>query len=183
MSHYQAFDMKSEVLGQMAMSMTKSVLHDEIEQILDRHGMNNLDPNSWYPVQNLMEVFNEVSENTSQIFVSIGMASAQSSLQAMPQIKALPFHKFFAGFDSVWQSRHRNGDVGHLKYKQIDDNHITMTFRSPYPDDIFYGAFFTYAREFKPEGKTFKVSFDETTPTREKGGKETTIHIYLVDAV
>jgi virulence-associated protein VapD len=180
MSHYQAFDLNSEVLGQMVSSMTKSIFHNDIEDILKRHGMDNIDPQSWYPVQNLMEVFNEVSKNTSQVFISIGMASAQMSLESMPQIKILPFHTFFASFDSVWQSRHRNGDVGHMQYQRIDDNHLTMTFRSPYPDDIFYGAFYTYCREIRPKDKNFTVAFDEKVPTREGGGEVTIIHIHLI---
>ena len=61
MSHYQAFDPKSEVTGQMVFSMTKSILLDDIKEILKRHGMDNIDPKSWYPVQSLLDVFNEVA--------------------------------------------------------------------------------------------------------------------------
>ncbi len=183
MPTYQAFDPKSEIIGRTALSMTTSIMHEDIEGILERHGLKSIDPEAWYLVQSLLNVMNEVISggvNASPIFVSIGMAAARLSLEAMPpQLKALPWQTFFASYDKIWQSRHRNGDVGHVVCEQVDDHHLILRFRSPYPDDIFYGAFYTYARHFKPEGMSFKVAYDEKLLPRDRGGDETVIHSYV----
>ncbi len=183
MPTYQAFDPNTELVGRTALSMTSNIMQDEYIDILKRHGLEQIDPEAWYPVQSLLDVFNEIARggfNASPIFVSIGMAAARLSLESMPpQLKALPWQTFFTSYDKVWQSRHRNGDVGRVTTEYVDDNHLVLRFRSPYPDDIFYGAFYAYTRHFKPAGKNFSVTYDDKLLPRDKGGNETVIHIQV----
>jgi hypothetical protein len=181
-SIYQVSDPETEIVGTIVSAFTKSLLHEDIAGILQRHQLDNIDPNEWYRVQRLLDVFNEVvSEgNTSSVFVSLGMAAAQVALDNMPPaLKTLPMNLFFANYDAVWQSRHRNGDVGHVKFEQVDENHIKMSFNSPYPNDIFYGAFYTYARHYCPPNKRFTVAYERIIPILEERGQEAIIHIRL----
>lgn len=182
MPRYQSFDPNAEIIGRTVSGFIKSIMHDEIDEILKRHGLDHIDPQAWYPVQQLLDIYNDIAVgiNVSPIFVSLGMAAAQIGLDGMSEeAKSLSLQAFFSNYDAVWQSRHRNGDVGHVKYEQINEDHIILTIKVPYPDDIFYGAFYTYARHFHPKNKNFSVAYDERIPTREHGGQETVIHIRL----
>jgi hypothetical protein len=179
---YQSFDPNAEIVGTTVSGFTKSVLYEDLTGVLKRHNLDNIDPTQWYPVQNLLNVYNDmaVKGNTSSVFVSLGMAAVQVSLDHMPAaMKSLTLAQFLSNYDSVWQSRHRGGDVGYVRFEQVNDNHFVMTFKSPYPDDIFYGAFYAYARHFCPRNKRFSVSYDTNHPRRDRGGEETVIHIRL----
>ncbi len=182
MPRYQAFDPQVEMIGMTASGFIKSLMHDDITDILARHHLDNIDPQGWYPVQNLLDVMSEISEgsNTTTIFVSIGMAAVEMGLEAMPAaMKSLSIQEFFSKYDAVWKSRHRNGDPGSAQYELVDENHIILRIKTPFPDDIFYGGMYAYARFFCPNGKTFSVAYDENIPRRDAGGDVTVIHIRL----
>jgi hypothetical protein len=185
MPHYQAFDPRAEMTGLSVLSFTRSILHEDIAAILKRRHLDNIDSQAWYPVQSLLDVFSEISEvsNTSSIFISIGVAAAQLGLEALPPaMKTLSLPEFFVQYEAVWASRHRNGDGGSVTCTQVDDHHLILTVKTPYPDDVFYGAIYAYTRYFCPQDKVFSLSYDKTVPTRDNGGDETLIHVQLQDA-
>ncbi len=182
MRQYQSFDPNAELIGVTAQGLVTSILHDDIADILERRGLSKIDPQQWYRVQQLLDVFNDVAKggDASSMFVSIGMAAAEIGFDNMPaERKVMPISTFFSNYDAIWQSRHRNGDVGHVKYEQLSDDHIVLTVRSPYPDDMFYGAFYTYTRHFCPADRQFTVSYDPKITAQDQGGQETVIHIML----
>jgi len=182
MSRYVSFDPNVEMTGRTALSFVKSILHDDIAEILERHQLSNIDPDGWYRVQTLLDVLTEISEglNTSSIFVSLGVAAAQLGIDGFPPaLKNLSLPEFFLKYGDVWVSRHRNGDCGSVTCEVVDDKHLIMHVRTPFPDDIFYGAIYGYARFFCPQDKTFTVSYDQTQPGHDHGGEETVLHIRL----
>lgn len=182
MPRYLAFDPHAEMTGMTVLSFVRSIMHEDIAGILKRHHLDNIDPQGWYPVQPLLDVLSEISEgaNSSSIFVSIGVAAAQIVLEGMPPaMKTLSLPEFFSKYDAIWRSRYRNGDGGSIQCQQVDDNHLIVRVRTPYPDDIFYGAIYTYTRFFCPKGKTFSVAYDETAVPHDAGGEATIMHIRL----
>jgi len=182
MPRYESFDSQAEMTGRTVLSFVKSIMHEDITGILARHHLDNIEPDGWYPVQMLLDVLSEISEgtNTSSIFVSIGVAAAQIGLDAMPPaMKAISLEEFFSKYDAIWKSRHRNGDGGSVRCEQVDENHLILHVKTPYPDDVFYGAMYAYARFFCPRDKTFSIAYDETLTPRDAGGDETVMHIRL----
>jgi len=182
MQRYQAFDSQAEMTGMTASSFVKSIMHDDITAILTRHHLDNIDPQGWYPVQTVLDVLNEISEgeNASSIFVSVGVAAAQLALAALPPVmKGCTLQEFFSKYDAMWKSRHRNGDAGFVHCEQVDENHLILCIKTPYPDDVFYGAIYGYVRFFCPKDKTFSISYDDQIPTRDAGGDETVMHVRL----
>lgn len=182
MPRYLAFDPQAEMTGMTVLSFVKSIMRENITGILKRHGLETIDPQGWYPVQPLLDILSEISEspNSSSIFVSIGVAAAQLALEGvLPSMKTPTLYEFFGQYDAMWKLRHRNGDGGYVRYEPVDPNHLIIHVKTPYPDDVFYGAIYGYARFFCPKDKTFSVAYDETRPTREAGGDETIIHIRL----
>src|SRR5690606_21200998 len=77
-----------------------------------------------------------------------------------PAVQNLSLAEFFCNYDNIWQSRHRGGDAGYTRCTILSEDHVTMTVKSPYPIDLFYGAFYGYARYFCPKDKTFSVAYD-----------------------
>jgi hypothetical protein len=185
MLHYQSFDPQTELNGTSTEMFLKSIMHDDIEHILKHHGLSQIDPEGWYPTQAVLDVFNEVAEegvNASPTFVSCGMAAVESALAGMsPQMKSMSLQEFCANYSARWQTLHRNGDAGSVEFQLVEENHIVMTLRVPYPDDVMYGVFYAYARFFMPKGKHVTVAYDEKLPRREQGGETTVIHIRVKD--
>ncbi len=185
MFHYQSFDPQTEINGRSAEGLVRSVMHDDIAHILQHHGLNQIDPEAWYPLQAVLDVLNAISGegvNASPAFVSIGMAAAEASLAVMPsQTKSLSIVEFFSKYAARWPTLHRNGDVGSVEYQRVNENHVVLTLRVPYPDDVMYGTLYRYASFFKPKGKHITVAYDGKLPRREQGGEATVVHIRVTD--
>ncbi len=182
MGRYKEFEPNSQIVGMTASALTKNILYEDIEAILKQHKLDNIDPAAWYPLQNVLDILSEIASkggNASSTFVSIGMKAAELSIESMPApLKAMPIEEFYSKYDAIWQSRHK-GDVGHVQFEKVNDNHFILRLRSPYPEDIFYGAFYAYTRHYCPPNKSFSVAYDEVMLRPEFGGGEVIIHIRL----
>jgi hypothetical protein len=179
---YRSFDPQTEVMGIGLLGFTRSIVHNNLAEILARYHLDHIDPQGWYPVQTLLDVFGEISSGmeSSPIFISLGVAVSQVVLQSLTaEAKAVSLHQFFSGYDAFWKSRHRNGDMGYVNYERVSENQIIMRVRTPYPDDLIYGLIYGYARYFCPKDQTVSVAYDEHLPSRDTGAEETLIHIRL----
>ncbi|MBC8172013.1 MAG: hypothetical protein H7X77_10085 [Anaerolineae bacterium] len=184
MPHYQSFDPATEITGLSALSLLKNIMHKDIADIIHRHGLDQIDPNAWYPLQSLLDVLSDISEgeNVTSTFVSIGMAAAQPGYDAMSeQMKAMSLGEFLKLYADVYKSRMRHGETGWIKVEQQAKNHYVLTLYIPYPDDVFYGVFYAYTRLFRPAGQGFTVKYDDKTVSREKGGEVTVLHVVVDD--
>lgn len=186
MGKYTVFEPDIEVSGVSALALTTSIVHREIEQILIRHDLNNIVPGEWYPLQNVLDVFNELAERggtSSQYFVGIGMAVADNTYNGLPpERQAVSLADFLSAYETVYLARQRcceNGDKGYLRFENVDKHHIIARIRVPYPDDLFYGIIYGLTRNFRPKGKGFTVAYDPSLPRREQGAHETVIHIRI----
>jgi hypothetical protein len=112
--------------------------------------------------------------------VSLGIASAQLSYKNLPpELQKLSLLEFLERYDELIRRGTRSADSGEVTIKTVNDHHFVVTYRVPYPDDVFYGFFYGLAKLFRPQDKGFTVNYDETMPRREEGGKATTIHIMI----
>lgn len=182
MSRFTAFDPRTEINGRTASSLFTNINHTEIEDILRRHGFEQIDPDKWYPIQSILDVLRDVSkgDNSSSNLVAIGMEAARLGIQALPpQVSHLSIGEFFIEYGKIYQLRHRSGDIGYVRTEIVDADHVILYTKMPYPDDLGYGIFFTYARHFCPKNKRFLLQYDENVARRDNGGEETLYHIYL----
>ncbi len=184
MQTYQAFDPQSEMTGQSVQGMIKNLLHDDIAKVLARHHLDNIDPNAWYRLQDLLGVLNDVTGqgvNSTSIFVSIGMGAADLGYEGLPpQLKDISLEQFLAAYGARYRTLH-HGDVGYVNFEKVSDDHFVLTTKVPYPDDMMYGVFYGFARHLKPKGKGVSVSYDSQQPRRDEGGDVTIIHVKLKD--
>lgn len=166
-----------ELNGQTARSLLENLNQDLMRPFLDAHGLDEVDPDAWYPLQDVLNVMNDIEAagNATGSFVAIGVKAAELS-PLPPEMEAMGFEQFMLIYADVYQQRHRNGYPGELVIESIDSNHILIHFNVPYPDDVMYGLIFGYARRLMSARGFFTVYYDEDVPTREQGGDETLIH-------
>jgi hypothetical protein len=87
---------------------------------------------------------------------------------------------FFMHYGEVYQSRHRNGDAGFIRAEKTSDTHVKVSMKTPYPDDLYYGVIYAYARYLAvKQGKQFTVKYDEKLPRRDNGGSVTIVDITI----
>lgn len=177
MVSYQC-DPALELNGQTARALLENINRDAILPHLEMYGLDDIDPDAWYPTQHILEVMSAIAHegNAMSHFVAIGIKAAELS-PLTPELEQLPFDAFIRRYAEIYRVRHRNGDPGTIQVTEAGDNHITLVFNVPYPDDVMYGLVFGYARRLFPPDVHFTVYYDEDVPARDAGGEETIIHV------
>ncbi|NDJ35989.1 MAG: hypothetical protein GYB64_15140, partial [Chloroflexi bacterium] len=61
MEKYKATNPDVEVSGQSMLSVVAGML-DEVQPILDKYGIEAIDPEGWYPQQVFIDMFKELQE-------------------------------------------------------------------------------------------------------------------------
>jgi hypothetical protein len=58
---YQAFDPDSEVIGQSMLSLIQCINQEDIQPYLEKRNLTHIQPDKWYPVQDGLDVLNDIS--------------------------------------------------------------------------------------------------------------------------
>jgi hypothetical protein len=172
-------DPNLEIPGRVAHALLESINRDNYLHILERHGLSDINENSWYRLQGLLNVLNDMNEQGGAMmdFVSIGLAAATNSILP-PELQDLPLDKFLPAYAQYYQQVNRKGDPGEIRVETRAHNHVVLTLLDiPFPDDLMYGLFYGYARRFARPGMHFTVKYDDEITRRGLGGEYTVIHI------
>lgn len=172
-------DPNVELNGHTVQAFLQSAMHSNYEHILEKHGFDQIDPDVWYPLQDVLSVIREISQHSNAMMslVSIGIAAAENSLYP-PEIERLSVSEFFHVYGDYYPKRHRGGDPGWVDVEKPADDHLVISFQVPYPDDLFYGIIYGYVRRFSEPGELFSVVYDDEALPRDKGGDYTVVHVY-----
>lgn len=168
----------AEIRGAAAIAIFNNFRRDSVIESLEVHGLTDLDPEQWYPVDRFIDVFKQWSGDAdfSANLVSIGMAIIYH-LELPTEIESLPDEEKLLHLGRLFEAQHRNGNVGQCSSDQIGPQHIRYSESSIWPDDMIYGYIYGSARRYLPRGVHFTVSYDETEPTQNLGGDRTVIHL------
>jgi len=174
---YKAFGPDAEVLGGAMLAFIKSINYENFSDILKQHGIDEIDPDKWYPQQMWLDIFSDIStqNNATSNMVSIGMLITQTA--PVPNSENLTFIELMENFDKAYTANNRGGDIGTIEARVVNEKHITMVDKTPYPDAFVYGAYYGMAKRFLPHGTQFVVEYDTKIPRRERGGEATIVHI------
>jgi hypothetical protein len=178
---FQAFDPDSEVVGSSILAFIQCSRYENIAPHLEKHGLTDVDPKGWYPVQTWLDTLRDIAEHgggmdTMFDFVSIGMKLSEV-VPLPPEYDHLPFYEaLMATGARGYQFNHR-GDVGEQRVELVDDHRLRVTIRTPYPDDLFYGFYYGLVRRYMPAGIEFTVAYDDSTLRRDQGGEATVLYI------
>ena len=181
MSRFTSFDPNAELGGATAVSFLTNINHENIEQILKKHHLDDIKLDQWYPLQSVLNVMSDISEGMdySANFVAIGLEAGVLGTKMLPPSMAnMSIAEFMVAYEQIYHTRHR-GNAGYLKTEQLSDSHVRIVTCMPYPDDVCYGVFFAYARHFCPPNKRFTIVYDTDHQNRDDGGAETIYHIYI----
>lgn len=170
----------AEVIGGAINGFIDAINRDSIWPHLEKLDMTTIDPNTWYPKQMYVDLWNSIlSSSDSAMFdlVSIGMTIADTAWP--PEADGQPFDVLVAEWGNAFNAVNQGNDRGYVKAEKRSDNQYAVICRTPDPDDLHYGIVYGFCKRFLPEGKRFTVKYDETAPRRDNGGHETVLLITL----
>ncbi len=175
---YVSFDPKAEIIGQNVLGFIECTNKEHILPYLEQHGLSHIDPDTWYPLQNWIDVLNDLAHDGGAMFdfVSIGLKIAETAVYP-PEVDEMPFADFVMMIPEVYRMQHRNGDIGEERAELLGDQHLRLIMRTPYPDDLAYGVVWGMARRFLPKSTQFLIAYDDAEPRRDLGGEYTVLDI------
>ncbi len=169
-----------EILGVIMIALIQNLQGHEVEPIMEKYGIQNPSPDKWYREQPLLDALNELSQRPNRMFnfVAIGMEIGRI-YPISPDLKNPDIGQVLMGWNDMYQSIHRNGDVGAIACEKVSDKHYRLIMTDIYPDDFSYGIISGYAKRFLPSGTAFNVFYDPDTKSRDYGGDGPTV-IHLI---
>jgi hypothetical protein len=175
---YVSFDPNAEIIGQNVLGFVGCTNKDRIIPFLEKHGLNHIDPDQWYPLQSWLDVLNDLVNAGGAMFdfVSVGLKIAETAVYP-PEVEHMPFADFVMLIPQVYQLQHRNGDVGEERAEKLSNTHLRLIMNTPYPDDLAYGVVWGMARRFLPKGTQFTIAYDGAEPRHDQGGEYTVLDI------
>lgn len=172
-----------ELIGVMASTFINNMQNDLTRPIIKQYGMENLDPNTWYPASIFMDTMNQLVKtgtNFSSAFVAIGMEIGKT-LPIPPELQNATLGEILtAVWDAGYKAVHRNhhDNIGSIKVEKVSDKHYKTIHDHLYPDDFSYGIAYGFCKRFLPQGVHFKVYYDPNLPQRDNHNADiTVIHI------
>jgi DNA-binding NtrC family response regulator len=185
---YSAFSADAQVLGEIVLAFLRCMNYNNVAPflmrhgLLGRHGFQTVDPEQWYSQQGWLNVLSDLTEerpdSSSADLLSIGMKMFETIV--FPRgFESLTVDQVLVDWGAFYAEKHRGTDIGEVTAELVNDRHIKMRTRVPYPDDIHYGLFYAMLRHFCPEGMDFVVAYDESVLRRGHGGKTTVYDITL----
>lgn len=175
---YLSSEPNVDVIGAAVISIVDNLQSDEIQPLLEKHGLTNVQPETWYPVEKWLGVMNDLAQdaNTTPNYVAIGMAVAENVVLP-PELQSASLADILHMWDNIYQMQHRGGNVGSVQIEKIDENHYRSIHQHIYPDDLTYGLAYGWCRRFLPEGTRFKVSYEEINNRLDQGDNNQTVII------
>lgn len=175
---YEPFHPDHEFLGQVVLNLQSALGSGRVHEVFVKHGLGDVDPQAWYPVQLWFDAVNEIANDPAAMmdFVGLGMKSVENA-KITPEVRAMPVGEFLQGSARTYPQFNRGTDIGEIRGELVDEQHVKMIVRAPHPDDFWYGAYYGLMRQLLPSGVLFTVYYDPDIPRRDEGGEITVIHI------
>jgi hypothetical protein len=175
---YRAKEPNTEIIGASILGAVQCMNKDHVLPILEAHGLTNIEPGTWYPLDSWLAALTDMSERGNAMFdfVAIGVKVVETAVLP-PQYAALPYEHRMMSLNTAYQAQYRNGNVGELIVEREGEKHFKVTDTGPAPSDLLYGSLWAQARRGLPEGTDFTVRYDELAPRKEEGGDATIIHV------
>ncbi|HML23856.1 MAG TPA: hypothetical protein PKD09_19525 [Aggregatilinea sp.] len=180
MDSFAAFDPRSEVSGAALLSFFYSLTSESIMPYLEYHGLADINPDGWYPVQAALDALHDIAVNDpSAMFDFVGIGIAAADYMRLPDhYDDLDPAQALEHFNEVHRLNHRGGSVGEYGYEELGPGHLRVLACVPYPDDLVYGLLYGMLRHHLPPQTYFTVAYDDSTPRRSQGGEVTAFDLH-----
>ncbi|MBK8022785.1 MAG: hypothetical protein IPK19_15460 [Chloroflexi bacterium] len=168
----------AEVSGVAMSAIFNHARREEVLDSLQRFGLEYLEPDQWYPVDQFINMFAEwfQSPAVSTNLISVGMAMIYH--MELPEIaeKESSIDKLLLLGD-LHSLYHRNGDVGGYSVEMVSPNTIRFTENIIWPDDMIYGYLYGAAQHFFGRGVHFVLRYADDHVRQEMGGETTVFEL------
>jgi hypothetical protein len=151
---------------------------EERIEILEKHGLANLDENAWYDLQKWLDAFKELSESVWASTLFIIGKEIPSKAKFPPDIDSI--EKALYSINIAYHMNHTEGDIGSYDVTMFDaaQRKAVMVCRNPYPSDFDRGILAAIVERFKPQDSTsVEVRLDLSKGSRVNGNDSCT---YLI---
>lgn len=180
MAQFVSFDPAVKVIGNSILLFVNAMDFGKEEriEILEKHGLANLDANEWYDLQKWLDAFKELSEGiwASTLFI-IGK-DIPANAKFPPDIDSI--EKALYSINIAYRMNHTSGDIGSYDVTMFDaaQRKAVMVCRNPYPSDFDRGILAAITERFKPEDSvSTEVKLDLSKESRVNGADSCT---YLI---
>lgn len=177
MAQFKSFDPNVEVLGGVIMSILEGMGDYKAigQKILSENGIDEINPEGWYPLQNLLDAMKIVSDK-------LGADTLYLIGSKIPEVAMFPpgienLEQGMPLIDMAYHMNHRNGEIGSYSFKMIDENTAEMVAHNPYPCDFDRGLCSGFAKKFPPTNVTedgVTVMLDDEKESRQAGAETST---------
>jgi hypothetical protein len=163
----------AEIQGKMMNTFLTALRQTNIDDYSEEYGFISIENNGWYALRPFLAMLDEITHaKAGNMFdlVSFGMKVADLTA---PDANQTSFESFIQKIDQVYTTHHRGEGMGDLSSQFINERHVEIISRTPYPDDYEYGLFYQYAKRLLPRGSHFIMRYKESEPRRKRGGART----------
>ena len=181
---FKAFNPNVEVIGQSVLTVVDGMIDKDFAvKILEAHGIFKVKPENWYPQQNWLDAFREISDKIGPLALfSIGKRIPDNAAWP-PQINSI--ENALPSIDIAYHMNHRINDVvmfnfatgektegiGHYTAKKTGEREMQVICENPYPCQFDKGIISAVAEKFKPAGSKVTVFEDESKGCRLRGAQ------------
>lgn len=134
MQQFKTLDNTVEVRGAAVMSIVDGVpaaFTETAKEILADHGIEELDPDEWYPQQAYLDAYQQIVDDIGESTLRrIGESTPENA--EWPPGVSTPFEAL-ASIDDAYNMNHRGGDIGYYDVKRVDETTAHVECKTPYP--------------------------------------------------
>lgn len=178
MGQFEPFDEGVEVNGQTVLAVVDGVpdpFRDRAHAILAASGIEDPQPNEWYPQEAWLAAFEE-------IWTDVGDATLRGIGRAVPEQADWPgdvetAKEGLESIDRAHNMNHRGGDVGFYQAEQLARDLVEVTCKTPYPCAFDQGVVQGAAEAFDDVGLP-RVT-ETSARCRDEGGEKCVYEVEL----
>jgi hypothetical protein len=148
----------AEVVGQAVLTLLENINYEQIEPILKKYKLDQIDPERWYPAQTLFNIYREVAEgdNGDENLMAIGVKAAETAVLP-PEVTTL--EAFLQLIDPAYRMNFRNiSDDDSYKVLAMEPGYARVANNTPTPDHAAYGILWGFARMLTGRNSDFRVT-------------------------
>ncbi|MEO0565496.1 MAG: hypothetical protein AAF125_25540, partial [Chloroflexota bacterium] len=161
-------DPSVDVAGSAAKSMVDNLATSDIQDIIERHGLGDIQPGDWVPLHEMCGMFNDAEAilggGAAQVYVAMGMKIAEQSEFPSEMLESLTMEVMLMGWNDHYKANHRGAQLADVASHKISDTSFELHFPAdgyPYPYNLAYGMAFGFCKKLLPKGINFKVEYDD----------------------
>lgn len=158
----------AEAQGSVMIAWVNHQLANDTEPLLKERGIETIDVEGWYKMQDFLDVMKEIIEkrqNITSTLVSVG----KQSVEGLPlaDFDSVEAFKGFAEALHGMVTRNTPEHEGHIIVQEEDDIYIVNN--TPIANDLIYGFWWEVLRKYKINGKRHSLIVHQDYPSYEIG--------------